>query len=157
SSNTTNLVATLKPTGGVTAPGAAQNYGVLVAGGAAVSRPFTFTPIGACGGTFTATLQLQDGPVSLGSASITITLGKLATNTTVFSNTANIPIPQAGSIGTASPYPSLISVSGLTGPIQRVRVTFNGLSHTQPDDLDILLVGPGGQAVMLMSDVGGTV
>src|SRR6185503_1794692 len=30
-----------------------------------------------------------------------------------------------------------------------------GLSHTYPDDLDILLVGPAGQKVVLMSDAGG--
>jgi len=29
------------------------------------------------------------------------------------------------------------------------------MSHTYPDDLDILLVGPGGQKVLLMSDAGG--
>jgi uncharacterized repeat protein (TIGR01451 family) len=150
--NTTNLVATLRAIGGVTVPGAPQNYGVLVAGGASVSRPFTFTPIGVCGGTFTASFQLQDGPTSLGGVSTTITLGTVATNTTVFSNTASIPIP---STGIATPYPSIVTVSGLQGPIQKVRVTFNNLSHSQPDDLDILLVGPGGERVMLMSDVGG--
>jgi len=34
-------------------------------------------------------------------------------------------------------------------------VTVTGISHTYPDDLDILLVGPGGQKVLLMSDAGG--
>ena len=150
--NTTNLVATLKATGGVIQPGAPQTYGALVAGGASVSRPFTLIPIGICGGTFTATLQLQDGPTSLGAISTTVTLGTVATNTTLFSNTDSIPVPASGK---ATPFPSIISVSGLQGPIQKVRVTFNNFSHGQPDDLDILLVGPGGQKVMLMSDVGG--
>ena len=49
--NTTNLVVTLLPTNGVTAPSGPQTYGVLVAGGAAVSQPFTFTALGTCGGT----------------------------------------------------------------------------------------------------------
>ena len=57
----TNLVATLQPTGGVTSPGSAQTYGALLAGGPALSRPFTFTASGACGGIITATLQLPDG------------------------------------------------------------------------------------------------
>ena len=34
-------------------------------------------------------------------------------------------------------------------------VTLNNLSHTSPDDIDILLVGPGGQNAIIMSDVGG--
>lgn len=62
------------------------------------------------------------------------------------------PSSQAGA---ATPYPSTIEVSGLNGSIVSVAVRLNGLSHTFPDDLDIVLVGPSGQAVMLMSDVGG--
>src|SRR5207244_6437750 len=86
SSNTTNLVATLTASGGVTSPGGPQTYGVLTAGGAAVSRSFAFTPVGTCGGTFTATLQLQDGAVSLGSVSTTLSFGLQVSRTTSFSN-----------------------------------------------------------------------
>jgi hypothetical protein len=53
--NTTSLVATLKATGGVTAPGAPQTYGVLVPNGPAVSRNFDFTPVGDCGGVVVTT------------------------------------------------------------------------------------------------------
>ncbi|MGQ9550480.1 MAG: hypothetical protein ACUVWS_17840, partial [Roseiflexus sp.] len=60
-----------------------------------------------------------------------------------------------GSQGAATPNPSTIEVSGVSGSIVSVVVRLNGLSHTFPDDLDIVLVGPSGQAVMLMSDVGG--
>ena len=56
--------------------------------------------------------------------------------------------------GTTSPYPSGINVTGLTGLITDVDVTLYGLTHSFPKDLDILLVGPGGQNVMLMSDIG---
>jgi subtilisin-like proprotein convertase family protein len=76
---------------------------------------------------------------------------------TVFSNPAAITIP-AGAPGTtsgpASPYPSGISVSGLTGTIVDVDVTLTNYNHTWPDDVDVLLVGPGGQTVLLMSDTG---
>ncbi len=68
-----------------------------------------------------------------------------------FSNTNPISIP---SIGTASPYPSTITVSGLTGTITDVNVTLTGLMHTYPEDIDILLVGPAGQKVVILSDVG---
>ncbi|MCY2986275.1 MAG: M36 family metallopeptidase, partial [Planctomycetota bacterium] len=57
--------------------------------------------------------------------------------------------------GAASPYPSTISVSGLSGNATDVNVTLNGFTHTWPDDVDVLLVGPAGQQVLLMSDVGG--
>jgi uncharacterized repeat protein (TIGR01451 family) len=72
---TTNLVATLLPGGGVGAPGAPQNYGVLTPGGPAVTNAFTFTAQGVCGGSVTATLQLQDGAMALGTVSFTLPIG----------------------------------------------------------------------------------
>jgi subtilisin-like proprotein convertase family protein len=68
-----------------------------------------------------------------------------------FSHTGPYSIPAGGA---ASPYPSTITVSGLTGTITDLDVTLYGLTHTFPKDLDILLVGPGGQNVILMSDIG---
>jgi len=55
----------------------------------------------------------------------------------------------------ASLYPSTITVPTTTGTITKVTVQLKGLNHTQQNDLDILLVGPSGQTVVLMSDVGG--
>ena len=54
-----------------------------------------------------------------------------------------------------SPYPSTVTVAGMGGTMTKVTVTLVGLSHTYPDDLDILLIGPGGQTSMVMSDAGG--
>jgi len=54
----------------------------------------------------------------------------------------------------ASPYGSAINVSGLSGVISRVTVTLNGLTHSRPEDIDVLLVSPGGKGLILMSDVG---
>lgn len=54
----------------------------------------------------------------------------------------------------ASVYPSAITVAG-EGTITDVNVSLNGFSHGLVDDVDVLLVGPGGQSVVLMSDVGG--
>ncbi len=71
-----------------------------------------------------------------------------------FSNFDTISIPGSGTEGIGDPYPSIINVSGMMGPIIDVNVTINGLSHTFPDDIDILLVGPGGQKIILMSDAG---
>jgi subtilisin-like proprotein convertase family protein len=69
-------------------------------------------------------------------------------------SSAPIAIPSSGASGTSTPYPAQITVSGLPS-IGRLEVRLNSLTHTFPSDLDILLVGPGGQNVMLMSDVGG--
>ena len=151
--HTTNLVATLQSSGGVTSPSAAQTYGSLIAGGAAAARPFTFTATGTCGGTIAATLALQDGPINLGTVTFNIALGTTTSATTNFANTTPISIP---SVGIANPYPSNIAVSGLSGTVTEVVVNLSGFTHTFPDDVDVLLVGPGGQRVMLMSDVGGS-
>ena len=55
----------------------------------------------------------------------------------------------------STPYPSRVTVSGLGTKVSDVNLTLKGLSHDYPDDLDLLLVGPGGQQSLLMSDVGG--
>lgn len=73
--------------------------------------------------------------------------------TQTFASATAISIPD---LGGGSPYPSVIDVAGMSGVISKVVVRLNGLSHTYPDDIDILLVGPGGQNVMLMSDAGGS-
>ena len=83
-------------------------------------------------------------------ATLTVTLPSSFAS---FSNSGTITIPL---IGNGTPYPSTINVSGLSGMITKVTATLNRLSHTYPGDIDILLVGPGGQKVMLMSDVGGS-
>jgi subtilisin-like proprotein convertase family protein len=68
------------------------------------------------------------------------------------SNSGAITIPSSGA---ATPYPSNI-LSSAPGTVLKAAVTLTGFSHTYPSDVDILLVGPGGQKVILMSDVGGS-
>lgn len=71
-----------------------------------------------------------------------------------FSNTAAINVPDNPALPAL--YPSPITVSGLIGRITSVTVTLNNLSAPRPADLDVLLVAPGGQTLILMSDAGGT-
>lgn len=156
---TTNLVATMLPTGGVAAPSGPQTYGVVQPTGAAAARPFTFVARGNCGANVTATLHLQDGATDLGNVTYTLRLGTTTTSTATFSNSAAISVPNgapATTSGPASPYPSAINVSGVAGAVSKVTVQLKGLNHTFPDDVDVLLVGPGGQKLLLMSDAGGT-
>ena len=61
----------------------------------------------------------------------------------------------ATAAGKATPYSSVIAVSGLGPSVTDVNVTVSGLSHTYPDDVGLLLVSPTGQSVILMSDSGG--
>jgi subtilisin-like proprotein convertase family protein len=70
---------------------------------------------------------------------------------TIYSDFTGITIPASG---TASTYPYSISVGSLTGTITDIDVSIYGITHPFPGDLDILLVGPLGQSVILLSDVG---
>jgi len=73
--------------------------------------------------------------------------------TLTFSNPSLITI---NSVGPATPYPAIINVSGLSGPITDLNVVINGLSHAFISDVGALLVGPGGQSVVLFDGIGGT-
>jgi len=87
-------------------------------------------------------------------ASLAVTAS--ASAATFFSNPTPTKIPGSGSAGRAAPsFPSEITVSGLVGPITDVNVTLFKVGHTWPDDMDILLVSPSGDKVMLMSDACG--
>ena len=100
-------------------------------------------------GMWTANIPLAGGtPTSTATATASPTPTCPVSN---FSNTAAIAINDAAA---GSPYPSNIAVSGLSGTVTKVTVDLTGISHTYPDDIDILLVGPGGQNALIMSDVG---
>lgn len=73
-----------------------------------------------------------------------------------FANPASININGASADQGANPYPSTLNVSGAgSGPITNVSMRLTGLSHTYPDDIDMILVSPSGTAVRVMSDTGG--
>jgi hypothetical protein len=80
-----------------------------------------------------------------------------AVKAATFTNSTPISIPAAGP-GVPFPaglYPARISVSGLSGQITSVSASLVQLRHTFPSALDVLLVGPGGESALLMSDAGG--
>ena len=72
----------------------------------------------------------------------------------------NIPQPPNAPLqpAPAAPYPSTITVTSVPDGhvVSGLTVTLKGFSHTNPDDVDVLLVGPDGTDVFLMSDVGGS-
>ncbi|HVE46138.1 MAG TPA: Calx-beta domain-containing protein [Acidimicrobiales bacterium] len=79
-------------------------------------------------------------------------------------NPVNVPLreaprgcPPACPPDTAAPYPSKVSVRGLTGTVTDVNVTLRDLwwDKSGPSDADLMLVAPDGKSVILMSDACG--
>src|SRR5262249_50515755 len=112
-----------------------------------------------CGGNLAASLALQDGATNLGTVTFTIRIGAIVSATSSFSNPSSIAVPGTGTGAAtgapANPYPSNIAVSGISGTVSKVTVQLFHFNHPFPADVDVLLVGPGGQKLLLMSDVGG--
>ncbi|HLF26949.1 MAG TPA: FG-GAP-like repeat-containing protein [Anaerolineae bacterium] len=95
------------------------------------------------GAPLTYTLTVTNaGPVAAGALTTTLSV----------TQTRNIDIPWSGRAG---PYPSTLRLSSVPGAIRDLSVTLNDFSHTYPADVDVLLVGPGGQTAVLMANAGG--
>src|SRR5207237_1667404 len=116
------------------------------------NAPYALAWTGVAAGSYALTARaVYDAGNTVTSALVNTTVQGIGPNTNP-SNATLISIP---SIGVGSLYPSKIAVAGLASNPSKVTVTLTGVSHTYPDDLDVLLVGPGGQKVLLMSDTGG--
>lgn len=134
-----------------------QSWGAISAafldvlpGGGGTSTPIptsTRTPTLIPSQTPTSTRTPTSTPSRTSTPSATST--PLGANT--FCNTNQITWPDWG---TATPYPGTINVQGLTGTITGVSVKLNTVRTDWTGDLDILLVGPQGQSVVLLSDAG---
>ncbi|WP_043996365.1 proprotein convertase P-domain-containing protein, partial [Microcystis aeruginosa] len=95
----------------------------------------------------------SDGQGTVETINSSATSAVINVNTLTLTNSSKIDILDNAA---ASPYPSSLTFSGVNGTITGVTVTLYNINHTYPDDIDILLVGPQGQTVILMSDVGGS-
>jgi subtilisin-like proprotein convertase family protein len=150
----TSVTVTLQ-SGDATILDASQGYGAIPAGGS-VSRTFRLrvSPTAVCGGALTLTFDAQEGAEGLGTHVESLVPNGMTTgaNATALSLPNGAPVTTAGA---ASLYPSNISIGPVLAQVASVSVTLTGLAHTFPSDLEVLLVGPGGQRVTLMSDVGG--
>lgn len=106
--------------------------------GAAYSGGSNFAP---SNGSFLLTVQSATTgtpPTFCDAGPVTINTGPLA------------PIP-------ATPYPQQITVSGLSGTLQTVNMSLSGWTFPTPIDVDILLVSPTGQKMVVLSKVGGSI
>lgn len=131
-------------------------------GGAVVS--YAVSPALPAGLALSTTTGMISGtPTAIStSANYTITATNTGGSTTAQLNIAveeggyrNSDLITINDDAAALPYPSAIVVPTTTGTITKVTLTIYGLTHARQNDLDILLVGPLGQKVLLMSDVGG--
>src|SRR5207249_2626395 len=133
----------------VTSPSGAQTYGLLSTDGASVAKPFTFTANGTCGGSLTATLQIQDGTNNLANAVFNFTLGSLGSviNTDNYSSGGiTAPIPDQSSVDV----PITVTDTGVVTDVN-VRVRLN---HSFDSDLVITLIHPDGATVSLAANRG---
>jgi hypothetical protein len=154
--NVNDLKATLLATNGITSPTspngtATVDYGELDYLSHSVSRSFTFVAHGTNGQQIAATFLLTNSTanVGIGKAVFGYTLGSwIAT----YSNTAPIVI---NDYAAATPYPSVINVSGLSGTVIKTTLTWTNVSHTSPADIDALLVSPGQADSLFMAHAGG--
>ncbi len=124
----------------------------IVLGGSGSNRTVSVTAEPGLSGTATITLSANDG-TNTTSTNFIVTVSTLVSGTFSFTNASTIymtnHLPSA-----ANPYPSTIEVTGLAGLVSNVTVTLRGLTHTWTRDVDVLLVGPAGQKVMICSDAG---
>lgn len=148
------------------AAGLSATTGTTVTANPTLNTVYTVTgTITATGCTATATATVNATPPApiIAPTSATICFGNIvplslgAGNTFTSSGTITIPGTGTGT-GTgapANPYPAIINVTGLPATGVTVKsVTVNGLTHTFPDDIDMLVQSPTGTNVILMSDVG---
>ncbi|HVE56712.1 MAG TPA: M36 family metallopeptidase, partial [Pyrinomonadaceae bacterium] len=138
--------------GSITGGGSA-NYG-NIADGATVTRQIAYTvPAGAlCGSIHTITITGTSALGALNPQTFSFQLGQPVGGAPVTFTGAAIANPGTGTTGVAAPYPGTINVSGLSGG-KKIVVELTNLNTTYPGDMDWLLVGPGGQKFIFMSDV----
>lgn len=147
---------------GVTAQvtgGGSANYGDI-ANGATVTRQISYTIPGgaACGSmhqvaiTGTGTIAGDPSPTALVATSTSFRLGApVGGADATFTSSTQIAVPGTGTVGVGAPYPTTINVSGLTGN-KVMTVELTDVAHEWGADVDVLLVGPGGQKMIIFSD-----
>ena len=120
---------------------------VFFASTTAAARNFTVVPSGAASGQATLTFKVSDTN-SLNSTT-TLTVNVAPQNHPQYANTKILGFSAAGTTN------SSIVVSNIAGKIGSATVSLTGLKSTLPSITDIALVAPGGNVLLLDSDVTG--
>jgi hypothetical protein len=149
---TNNSGATITNVVGNITGGGSANYGDI-ADGQTVVRQIAYTVPGAavCGSQHTITIGGTSTLGALNPRQHTFQLGVPVGGADVSVTGGAIANPGSGTTGNANPYPSTVTVAGVTGN-KKIKLELTGLNTTYPGDMDWLLVGPGGQNFMFMSD-----
>lgn len=100
-------------------------------------------------GTATNMVTVSDGSLS-NSTSFVLTVNPPPPGAARFANTNAIIIPD---VGAATPYPSTINVTGMSGTVTSLTLTLSKINHTYIRDVHMLLVGPTGQGMVVFSRV----
>jgi len=102
---------------------------------------------------FTVTLTNPSGPTATVAYTTAPGTATASVVESTFTSAGPATIPD---VGNATIYPMNVTVSGLTGTVSTLAVRLNSLSHTFPGDIDVLVVAPTGQKMIVQSDMGGT-
>ncbi len=113
------------------------------------TRTMTMIPAAGQTGTATITVTASDGELII-TNSFLLTVNPAGSGTAIFSDSAAIIISD---VGAATPYPSTIDVDGIAGTITNLSITLHNMSHVYPGEVDMLLVSPSGQGVVIFSSV----
>ena len=124
---TTNLVATLQASGGITPITTTQNFGAIT-GNSNVTRAFQLSASGKCGDVITATLQLQDGATGYGVVTYPLRLGSTSANVVWSQNFDGViaPLLPAGwtaAVASGLAIPWLTNILAPDSPLNSVAAT----------------------------------
>jgi hypothetical protein len=134
--------------------GASANVGTI-ADGATVQVPLAYIVPGevACGAIHEVTINAASDAGAQTPVNYSFRVGTPVGGAPLtFENTTAIAIPSSGP---ATPYPSTITVSGVTGA-RAVKLQLVEANSGFPDDVDFLVEGPNGGTLIFLSDAGGT-
>ena len=145
---TFNLLSQIVMAGGIVPIVDFQQFG-SVAPGASVTGTYSFTGTQPAGATDFLQLALSDNNVNL---TPWPTFSFVVPSTGTFTNGAGIAIPASGP---ASPYPSTITITNVPGVVSKAVLKLSKVSHTFPNDINVLLVSPSGQSVIALAHCGG--
>ena len=145
---------TITSVSGSVTGGGTVSYGTINDGQTVTMQiPYTVPGNVTCGSDHTITITGTSSLGALNPKTFTFRVGVPVGGAPVtFTSSVAVRIPGTGTgPGVADVYPTTLNVAGLSGN-KVIKLEFTSLSTTYPGDMDWLLVGPGGQKFIILSD-----